>query len=259
MKVNNIKNSFGLFAKNYKKYRGEPDKKLYTHIASLLSGFKTKEKKSILDIGCGVGNSTEPLLKLKNISSVVGCDIDERMIKVAQLSAKQSHLNIQYTTAAAEKLPFEKDTFDIAISGAAFHWFATSMAMKEIKRVLKKDGIYMVFWLMNTDSTTPIGYEVYKKYTWSGIPEKLKDIDYVKNIFNQAKYNDVQTIKIPVVEKSTVDQMLGLIKTNSNYSLLTKDQRKDFDVSMKNAYIKVYKKDTMITTKYDMCICWGYK
>ncbi|MEI6316302.1 MAG: class I SAM-dependent methyltransferase [bacterium] len=258
MKETQMKDAFGLFAKNYKKYRGEPDKKLYKHIASLVSDFKTKEKISILDIGCGVGNSTEPLLKLKRVS-VSGCDIDERMIKEARLSAKKNNLPINYVSAPAEKLSFEKESFNMAISGAAFHWFATMKAMNEIKRVLKKDGIYLVSWLVGTDNTSPVGVEIYKKYKWSGIPQKLRDIEYVKNIFIKAKFNNVQTVKIPTIEKRNIDDTLGLIKTNSMYSLLTAEQRKDFDISMKNAYKMAYKKDDIITTKHDMCICWGYK
>lgn len=258
MKAIHMKNSFGLFAKNYKKFRPKPDAKLYSHISSLISEFKTKDKKLILDVGCGVGNSTEPLINLKNVS-VVGCDVDDRMIKEACLSAKKNNLNIKYVSAAAEKLPFENNTFDIAISGAAFHWFATMKALKEIKRVLKKEGIYLVFWLVATDDGVPVGIEVYKKYKWSGIPEKLRDMQYVKTLFTKAGFNHIQTKKIPIIEKNSIDQTLGGIKTNSMYSLLTDDQRRDFDFLMKKAYLDTYKKSDIIKTKYDMCVCWGYK
>jgi hypothetical protein len=132
--------------------------------------------------------------------------------------------------------------------------------MNEIKRVLKKEGFYLVFWLLGKDDGKPtVGLETYRKYKWSGIPQKLRDIGYVKSLFLKAKFKNVQTTQISTAEKLTVDQALGLIKTNSLYSLLTPVQRKDFDASMKKAHIEAYGKDGIVTTKYDMCICWGYK
>lgn len=254
------KQAFGLFAKLYKKYRGEPDPKLYKHLSALIKKAKFSDSISILDIGCGVGNSTEPLLNLKNVT-VSGVDIDERMIKEARLNAKKNLLPIDYITAPAEKLPFEKESFDIAISGAAFHWFANMKAMNEIKRVLKKKGLYLVFWVIGAESKEPVvGIETYKKYKWSGIPQKLRDLDNIKKIFQKAKFKNIQTIKIPTVEKLTVEQTLGLIKTNSAYSMLSPVERKDFDVSMKKAHKLAYGKNSnVINRKEIMCICWGYK
>ncbi len=259
MKDSEKKAAFGVFAKDYKKYRSEPDKKLYKHLFSLIKNQKRTGVASILDVGCGVGNSTEPLARSRNVT-VTGSDIDERMIKEARSSAKKNKLPISYVAAPAEKLPFPKESFDAVISSAAFHWFANMKAMREIKRVLKKDGFYLVFWLTGKDSGRPtVGIETYKKYKWSGIPQKLRDIDAVKDIFTKAKFSNVGTIKIPTVEKRSVSETLGLIKTNSMYALLSPAQRKDFDASMKAAHIQAYGKDGVVTTRHDICVCWGYK
>ena len=259
MKDSDKKAAFGIFAKDYKKYRSEPDKKLYKHLFSLIKRQKKSAVASILDVGCGVGNSTEPLVRNQNVA-VSGCDIDERMIKEARSSAKRNKLSITYVTAPAEKLPFSNESFDVVISSAAFHWFANAKAMREIKRVLKKGGFYFVFWQMGKDNGKPtVGVETYKKYKWSGIPQKLRDLDTVKGIFVRAKFGDVKSIQIPTVEKRTVDETLGLIKTNSMYALLTPEQRKDFDRSMKAAHLQTYGKDGIVTTKHDIYVCWGYK
>lgn len=258
MNSQQIKDSFGLMAKNYKKYRPQPHRKLYAHISSLLKNQGKSKNFAILDIGCGVGNSTEPLLKIKNVSAI-GCDVDERMLKEARSSAKNKKLPIKYVHAAAEKLPFANEAFDMAISGAAFHWFATVKTLTEIKRVLKNNGIYLVFWVMETDANPAVGIEVYKKYKWSGIPHKLREIDYVKNLFVKAKLKNVKTTKIPITEKSTISDTLGLIKTNSMYALLSLEQRKDFDKSIQAAYKEFYKNKNIIVSKNEICICWGTK
>ena len=258
MNNSQIKSSFGIMAKEYKKYRGTLPMKLYKNLFSLINRTNKNDVVSILDIGCGVGNSTESLLKTKNVT-IIGCDIDERMIKEAKLSAKKNHFPITYVTAPAEKLPFAKESFDIAVSGAAFHWFATTKALREIQRILKPNGFYFVFWVVNKESSKPtIGIEVYKKYKWQGIPKELRDIDNVKNIFTKANFKNVQISKIPFSEIFTIPEIIGQIKTNSRYALLTKEEQKDFSKQMLAAYKQALGTKNTITNKSEICICWGY-
>src|SRR4051812_11972077 len=137
MKITSHKQAFGAVAKEYKKWRGGEDKRLYVLLLSLLN---KKITATVLDVGCGVGNSTEPvftLAKKRGMNmTIIGSDIDGRMLVEARKSAKANKLPIDYIEAPAEKLPFSKESFDLAYSGAAFHWFATKKALGSIKRVL---------------------------------------------------------------------------------------------------------------------------
>ena len=130
--ISTNKQSFGSVAREYKKYRGSYNTQLYKFIFSLLK--KDQKNVSILDLGCGVGNSTEPLYsmakKLKLNSEIVGCDPDAQMLAQGRTSAKKNKLPISYIVGSAEKLPFKKDQFDFIVSGAAFHWFAKNKTLK---------------------------------------------------------------------------------------------------------------------------------
>lgn len=260
--ISKNKSSFGLVSKEYKKYRGSYNTELYRLLFSHIKN-KSTEPVSILDLGCGVGNSTEPILKMAkklNIKVLVsGCDPDILMLKEAKASAKKNKLPITYIQGSAEKLPFENKQFDIIVSGAAFHWFATKKAMKKIQRIMKDGGFYFVFWTQNVKSKEPaIGQDLYKKYKWQGIPKELRDPKNVKELFTKAGFSKVTTAKIPYTETKTIAETIGLIKTNSTYALLSQQDRKIFIQEMTKAYAKALGKRKNIL-KQEIHICCGIK
>lgn len=237
------KKSFGSVAKEYKKYRGSYNTTLF----KLLISFIRNDKKSIsiLDLGCGVGNSTEPIYlmakKLKTPTSVFGIDPDKAMLEEAKKSAKKNKFPIQYLQGQAEKLPFENETFDLIISGASFHWFANEKAIKEIKRVLKPKGSYCVFWTQSIEKNKPVvGRELYKKYGFQGIPKELRDPGFVKNILLKFGFSKVIIKKVPYVQTKSNAEAIGLIKTNSGYATLSPADKKDFIKAMTLEYKKAF-------------------
>lgn len=261
MKINSHKQVFGAVAKEYKKWRGGEDKRLYDLLLSFL-GKKTTV--NVLDVGCGVGNSTEPVFafakKNKLNIKIIGSDIDGRMLVEARKSAKANKLPIEYFEAPAEKLPFPKETFDLVYSGAAFHWFATKKALGSIKRVLKTGGVYAAFWVVFAPSTKPpIGSEVYKKYKSQGIPKQLRDPKNVKGIFKSAGLRKVKAIKIPFTETKTVEEIIGNLKTNSTYALLSPSERKDFIKGIKTAYKEALRGENTVTDKRELIVVCGTK
>lgn len=252
--ISTNKQAFGIVAKDYKKYRSSYNSKLYKYLISLVNN---KKPLAVLDLGCGVGNSTEPILKLINKNSkIFGCDPDVKMLAEGSKSAKKQSLPIVYVQGSAEKIPFEKQFFDLVFSGAAFHWFATIKAMKEIKRVLKKDGVYAVFWTKQVDNKPTIGSDLYMKYKWQGIPTQLREPEYVKSIFTKSGFKNVKNISIPYSERRTVEEIIGLLKTNSTYSLMSTTDKKTFVKEMTKAYVDHLGKGIEVT-KEEIIICFG--
>jgi len=192
-----------------------------------------------------VGNSAEPLLQAAHGSgieiSITCCDPDARMLREARISAKKNNLPITYVLGRAEKLPFKKEQFDFVISGAAFHWFATKNAMKEVQRILKPGGAYIVFWTQNVaGKNTIIGPEIYKKYKFQGIPRGLRDPKKVRAVFMKTGFLKVKNMQVPYREKRTMEETLGLMKTNSSYAILTSAKKKSFDREMRKAYVAAF-------------------
>lgn len=92
------------------------------------------EESKVLDIGCNSGELIRMLKEHKNCD-VYGIDLSE----TALAEAKEKGLNVIY--GDAENLPFPDHSFDAVILREVIsHIFDPRKALKEINRVLKKDG-----------------------------------------------------------------------------------------------------------------------
>jgi ubiquinone/menaquinone biosynthesis C-methylase UbiE len=253
MNLNRHKQSFGKIAKNYQKYRNPYNQKLYKLLFSLIPN----KDISVLDIGCGTGKSIEPLVKLGKKVKLFGCDPDKQMLKIAQQNALVLDLPITYIYGAAEKLPFDKNSFEVTISGSAFHWFANVKSLKEIRRVLKTKGMLFTFWSMYRSGNKTVGAEVYKKYNWKAVPEKLRDLAYISSIFKKSGLRNIKTIAIPYTSKQTIENYIGGLKTASPFLVLSSKEKIAFEKDIRRA-LKSEIKGKYYISKKEIRICYGF-
>lgn len=95
----------------------------------------------ILDIGCGNGAFLSKLAS--GIQEGVGVDISEKMLEQARKrNAAQPHLTFQKIDGPV--LPFADQTFDKVISVLSFRYLDWDPILKEILRVLKPGGEFLV-------------------------------------------------------------------------------------------------------------------
>lgn len=98
--------------------------------------------KTVLDAGCGEGYGSYILSKYAR--KVVGIDIDEKSIKHASSTYIRS--NLEYLVGPITDIPIEgKEVFDVVVCFEVLEHIAEHDEMlKEVKRMLKKDGIFIV-------------------------------------------------------------------------------------------------------------------
>lgn len=97
--------------------------------------------KTILDLGCGYGE--EDLYYSKDAKYILGTDISEHMIDIANSNNKVN--NVDFKVLAMEDINTLNQKFDMVISSLAFHYVEDfSKLIKDIYNILNEDG-YLVF------------------------------------------------------------------------------------------------------------------
>jgi ubiquinone/menaquinone biosynthesis C-methylase UbiE len=97
----------------------------------------------ILDLACGTGNYLLAQKRAYERDDIewFGCDLSEKMLAIA----KEKLLFPKLRIADASRLPYESDFFDLVACNFAFHHFSNKMkCIKEIHRVLKPKGIFLM-------------------------------------------------------------------------------------------------------------------
>lgn len=98
----------------------------------------------VLDVACGTGEFEQLILTEHSEQNMVGVDISEKMLTIAQQKL-QAYPNVTLSLASAEHLPFADQSFDVIVSASAFHYFENpAIALAEMKRVLKPNGKIMI-------------------------------------------------------------------------------------------------------------------
>ena len=101
-----------------------------------LKQFDVKKEFVVLDLGCGDGLNTKIIFD-SGVSNVSGIDVSSDLL----ILAKANNPTVTFKLAAAEKIPFKDNYFDLILVDSVFHHLINSpKALKEIKRVLKKKG-----------------------------------------------------------------------------------------------------------------------
>ncbi len=105
----------------------------------------------VLDLACGTGILTFTIAN--KVSGVVGIDLMEENIRVANKKAKQHGIaNVTFCTSAAETIPQQDSSFDFVTASYLPKYCDIDIVVKESARVLRRNGV-----LVMHDFTYPRG------------------------------------------------------------------------------------------------------
>lgn len=108
-------------------------------IVNSLNGIKNSR---VLDLCCGDGLHSFTALRCG--ASVIALDYSEASINLAKMRAETLGVNIDFRCADVEKLPFSDSTFDTITCAGSLSYLDHDVFFKEVKRVLKRDGKFIV-------------------------------------------------------------------------------------------------------------------
>lgn len=143
--------------KQYNRLASVYDERWNRYVTTTLEFLKTwvslSPQEVVLDIACGTGEFERLILAEHAAQEIVGIDISEQMLAIAQQKFS-TVANVSFQIANASALPFPDHSFDVVVSANAFHYFDNpTAALKEMKRVLKPQGRLVIldwcrdFWV----------------------------------------------------------------------------------------------------------------
>ncbi|MCZ6134163.1 class I SAM-dependent methyltransferase [Campylobacter ureolyticus] len=159
---------------------------------------------NILDIGCGGGQNLLNLsTKFKN-STLFGIDHSPTSINLSSQTCKDIKKRVFLEVSDVHKMSFSDNKFDLITAfETLYFWENLDIAFNEIKRVLKKDGKFMIFLEGTTKQTLEkwenLGEGIKLKNKLN--PTEIKEILNENGFLNVEIYNKDKSEKTCIIAK----------------------------------------------------------
>ena len=147
---------------------------------------QSKRKLRVLDIGSGTGDLLYRLYKKYPQHEYHGCDIADTIIAKNKKDKREINWKIQDFNG---RTTYANDSFDLVIAGEILeHVYDTDNFMKEIHRVLKKNGIVIL--------TTPnLASWLDRAFLLFGMQPHATEVSNISRKFGREKYYELMRIK----------------------------------------------------------------
>ena len=157
---------------------------------------------TVLDIGCGTGQTTRDAARLASAGSALGIDLSSAMLDVARARAQQAdQANVSFLQADAQVHPFEPATFDVAISRTGTMFFGDpAAAYANIAAALRPGGrVAFAVWQARSENewftaftgALSAGRNLPAPPPEAPHPFSMSDPDRVRRLLTDAGFNDI--------------------------------------------------------------------
>jgi SAM-dependent methyltransferase len=172
---------FSKLALEYSLYRPQYPDNLYEYLAGI-------SPQTNLAWDCGTGNGQAASQLAKYFQMVYATDASTDQIALAV-----GHPRVEYRVESAETVSLESSSVDLVTVAVAVHWFNLEVFYRQVKRVLKPEGVLAV-WTYHLPQIEPAIDRVINTYTYTVLGDYWPDriIRYVDK-----KY---ETLPFPFVE-----------------------------------------------------------
>lgn len=165
-------------SEQYLKFANERKQPCIDLLSRLNGTFNT-----ILDLGCGPGNSTKNLKEKFSYAEITGFDSDENMLEKAKKDYPQFNFVKGFAPEDLNRLDCK---FDLVFSNACIHWIKNQEKLiSEVYELLNENGIFAVqIPLTNESQFYKVLYKLIQE-KWT----KLKSVNNFYNLNQEEYYN----------------------------------------------------------------------
>ena len=175
------------FAQKYAKHHQKMTEKFGHEYAKKLTSRKFKPGK-IIDVGCGAGGTALVLAKKFPDCEVVGIDLSELLLKIAEKSVQAAKLGerVKFEKADVQQIPYPDNSFEVVINLNMVHLVEDPIKMlNEMERILKPEGFLFIADLKRSWLGI-IEKEIKSSFTLSEAKALFKQSDLRKGVFSSS-------------------------------------------------------------------------
>lgn len=165
---------------------------------------KINKLSHVLDVGCGTGQ-TAAYLAARYGAKVTGMDINPIMVEKAKSRMIKHQLPVEIIQGSIEKCPLTDNKYDFIISESVLSFVNKPKALKEIIRLLKRDGRFIANELtVNRRIGTNAEEEIKRFY---GLDSTLMEKDWIV-LFKQTGFKNIKTFlrKTPILQNHSMPE-----------------------------------------------------
>jgi SAM-dependent methyltransferase len=159
---------FSKHSEQYAQYRPHYPDEIYAYLASLAPGHS-------LAWDCGTGNGQAALGLAKYFDKVHATDASAEQISLAY-----AHERVDYHVEPAEHVSLNTSSVDLVTVAVAIHWFNFDEFYREVRRVLKPNGI-LAAWTYSFAEISPQVDPLIKQYYFEVLagfwPERIRYLE----------------------------------------------------------------------------------
>ena len=193
--------------------------------------FKRVEKSSLLeysrcvcvDIGAGTGLWTSQLIE-SNLRRIIAIEPDEKM-RMHGASRVRSN-NLMWCASCAENLPFSDQSIEIMTLAAVLQLLDFDLFIKEVNRVLVKNGMMVVLWNPRCEQEHPLLIEAYDflnkmmpEFRTMFISRKQNANDRLEQLRGTGLFSDIKVLEEKHLVQMTPLQFVGQWYTTPHFQL----------------------------------------
>ncbi|MCG8332400.1 MAG: class I SAM-dependent methyltransferase [Chitinophagales bacterium] len=236
--INAERFSGGEYTLLYDYYRPSPPIAL---LEQALRYTEMQQPSLLVDIGCGTGLST--LAWQDKVHKIIGFEPSEDMLSVAYAKAEELE-NIYFLPAYAHQLPLEDETVDIVNCGQAFHWMEPEATLKEVNRILKPGGVFLIY-----DCQWPPTFNWQLEEQYRALFNRITELTeqqeeplairwqkkhHLSNVMNSGHFRFVKEAFFHKVENGGKDQFLGVALSQGGLQALLRKGYSEEEIGLAN-------------------------